>query len=353
MAAAVNGKLYVIGGEANESGFGGGGFGGGAGGFGGGGGGFADGTVGVVDTIDGNTVTITTQSGPVVVELSEATVFQSPTFGGGDSSPETREGLEIGRRIAVQGPQGADGNLVAETITLLPQAPGGRFQGAGVGGGIQNDYIDTVWEFNPEPAIWTLRTSMPTARSAGGTAVINGKIYVVGGRPPQGQDFAVYDPATDSWTSLPALPTARNHFATAAIDGKIYVIGGQFGGNVGSEMTNIVEVFDPSTNAWTEASAMPTARAGINGIAVNGCLYVFGGEGNADNPSGVFDQTEVYNPASDTWQSLQSMPVPVHGVNGAAIINGGIYLPGGGTERGGSSGSTTLQVFGVGETCGL
>lgn len=92
-------------------------------------------------------------------------------------------------------------------------------------------------------------TAMPTARSAGGTAVIDGKIYVVGGRPPQGQDFAVYDPASDRWTPLPPLPTARNHFATAGIDGKVYVAGGRFGGNVGSEMTSIVEVYDPATNA--------------------------------------------------------------------------------------------------------
>jgi len=153
-----------------------------------------------------------------------------------------------------------------------------------------------------------LLTSMPTARSAGGTAVIDGKIYVVGGRPPQGQDFAVYDPASDRWTPLPPLPTARNHFATAEIDGKVYVEGGRFGGNVGSEMTSIVEVYDPATNAWKEAAAMPTARAGINGVAFNGCLYIFGGEGKANDPAGVFDLAEVYDSTSDTWSSLQAMP---------------------------------------------
>lgn len=229
--------------------------------------------------------------------LTEATAFETPAFSGDDTSA-TRDSLEIGTAIAIQGPEDAGGGLLAESITVLPQAAGGRFPGAG--GRTQNDYIDTVWAYDPEESVWTLLTSMPTARSAGGTAVIDGKIYVVGGRPPQGQDFAVYDPASDSWTPLPPLPTARNHFATAAIDGKVYVVGGRFGGNVGSEMTAIVEVYDPATNAWTEAAAMPTARAGINGVAFNGCLYIFGGEGNADDPAGVFDLAEVYDPTSDT-----------------------------------------------------
>ena len=139
-------------------GFGGGGFGDG-GGFGGGAGAFADSTVGVVDSIDGDTVTITTQTGSVVVTLTEATAFESPAFSGDDTSA-TRDSLEIGTAIAIQGPEDAGGGLLAESITVLPQAAGGRFPGAG--GRTQNDYIDTVWAYDPEESVWTLLTSMPT-----------------------------------------------------------------------------------------------------------------------------------------------------------------------------------------------
>jgi len=110
-------------------GFGGGGFGDG-GGFGGGAGAFADSTVGVVDSINGDTVTITTQTGSVVVTLTEATAFESPAFSGDDTSA-TRDSLEIGTAIAIQGPENAGGGLLAESITVLPQAAGGRFPGAG------------------------------------------------------------------------------------------------------------------------------------------------------------------------------------------------------------------------------
>ena len=56
-----------------------------------------------------------------------------------------------------------------------------------------------------DPAIggWLQRGPMPTARSGGGKAVINGKIYVAGGRPPEGHAFEVYYPATDKWEKLP------------------------------------------------------------------------------------------------------------------------------------------------------
>jgi hypothetical protein len=71
---------------------------------------------------------------------------------------------------------------------------------------------------------------MPTARSAMAAGVIDGKLYVAGGRPPRGSDFAVYDPVADEWTVLPEVPTQRNHLAAAAIDGKLYVAGGRSAG---------------------------------------------------------------------------------------------------------------------------
>ena len=186
---------------------------------------------------------------------------------------------------------------------------------------------------------------MPTRRSGGAAAVVDGKIYVAGGRPPRGHDFAVYDPRGDTWTNLPDLPTQRNHLAAVAIDGKVYVVGGRFEGSFRSRMTNALEVFDPQTRAWTTRKPMPTTRGGVNAVAANGCLHVFGGEGSEVDPKAVFPQHEVYNPVSDTWQRLEPMPIPVHDVTGAAFIDGWIHLPGGGTDLGGSSGSTIHQVF--------
>jgi hypothetical protein len=39
----------------------------------------------------------------------------------------------------------------------------------------------------------------------------------------------MYDPATNTWTSRSAMPTTRNHAFSGVVNGKIYVIGGRLG----------------------------------------------------------------------------------------------------------------------------
>ncbi len=223
---------------------------------------------------------------------------------------------------------------------------GGQTSAAGDG-----PFVNTIYEYDPAKATWTPRAPMPTQRSAGAAAVVDGNIYVAGGRPPHGKDFAVYDPRTNAWRTLPDLPTQRNHLAAAAIGGKVYVAGGRFGAGFDSEKTDAVEVFDPATNAWTARARMLRPRGGVNGIAVLGCLHVFGGEGNDLDSIGVFPDYDVYDPGTDRWRRLDPLPFPVHGVTGAAFIDGLIYLPGGGVAQGGSSGSKIHQVYRPDVTC--
>ena len=212
-------------------------------------------------------------------------------------------------------------------------------------------YTSAVHAFDPKTEKWTVRAPMPTARSAMAHAVIDGKIFVAGGRPPQGHDFAVYDPKADKWTSLPNLPTARNHMAAAAISGKLYIAGGRFGGGFRSEITAVLEMYDPDSNLWIAKRPMSEARSGLNGIAVNGCFHTFSGEHPTAGPLGVFPHHEVYDPKTNRWTRLPDIPIPVHGVTGLAYVNGWIHLPGGGTRMGGSSGSTHHQVVRPGMRC--
>ncbi len=202
-------------------------------------------------------------------------------------------------------------------------------------------YVNTVQEFDVATNTWRIRAAMPTARSASAAAVINGKIYVAGGRPPRGADFAAYDPVKDEWTVLPSLPTQRNHLIAAAVNGKMYVIGGRFEGGFQSDQADVVEIYDPRTNQWSRGAALPQPRGGLNGVEAYGCIHTFGGE----FATGVHPEHEVYNPVTNQWTSLAPMPVPVHGVTGGAFIGGLVYLPGGGTVQGGSSGTNFHQVY--------
>jgi N-acetylneuraminic acid mutarotase len=215
---------------------------------------------------------------------------------------------------------------------------GGEYQGAGTG--MPAVFLNTVFAFDPAVGQWEPRAPMPTSRSGGGAAVVDGKIYVAGGRPPGGNDFAVYDPARDTWTVLPDLPTGRNHLGMGAIDGLIYVAGGRFGGNFASERTAVVEVYNPADNTWSTRRSMPSPRGGVAAVVANGCLFVIGGEGNYSDPRGLSVENEAYDPRSDTWIALAPMPTPTHGLVGAAFVDGLIFLPGGSVSQGTASAST-------------
>ena len=52
------------------------------------------------------------------------------------------------------------------------------------------------------------------------------------------------------------MATARCHLTVAVLDGKVYAVGGFSGGDLSS-----VERYDPATNAWQVVAPMATARA--------------------------------------------------------------------------------------------
>jgi N-acetylneuraminic acid mutarotase len=146
------------------------------------------------------------------------------------------------------------------------------------------------------------------------------------------------------------MPTPRNHHAAAAIGGKLYVVGGRppFSPGLGT-----LEVYDPVKNEWATLAPMPTGRSGIAGAVVKGCLYVFGGEGNQLHPRGVYPQNEVYDPRTNTWETMPAMPTPRHGI-GAGVLGNKIYIPGGATDQAlGVAVPAVLEVFTVpeGKSC--
>ncbi len=234
---------------------------------------------------------------------------------------------------------------------LMPAVADGKLYVIGGQTDTNTAFVNTVYEYDPATQVWLTRTPMPTSRSAGAAVTIDGRIYVAGGRPPRGADFAVYDPRQDSWLVLPDLPTQRNHLTAAAIDGKIYVVGGRFQAGFTSPQTDAVEVYDPVVGEWQSRAPMPRARGGVNGIEVDGCLHIFGGEGSSTDPNGVYPDHDYYDPFTDTWNKVGVLPIPVHGVTGLAFVNGLIHLPGGGISEGGSSGGRQHQVYRPNQRC--
>ena len=177
--------------------------------------------------------------------------------------------------------------------------------------------------YDPTNNTWTTGAPLPAdtgynLRQYFGTAVLDGKIYVVGGDTGGSGDRATlyrYDPALNTWTSLASMPLgARYGLSAAAIDGKIYAVGGYSIGS--STYLNRLEVYDPASNTWAIKASMPIARSGALVGAINGKLLVAGG-GNA---GGALTALHVYDPAIDSWST--GAPMPFTG-NGEGVVLGG------------------------------
>ena len=202
-------------------------------------------------------------------------------------------------------------------------------------GGKQND--DTrnkeLFIYNALTDEWQKGTPMPTAKTAYGLTAnfINGTLYVVGGVDESGPSHSnlAYDPITDAWTEKEPMPTAREHLTSAVVDGKLFVIGGRVAGLESNLDAN--EVYDPLKDTWNVLEPMPSKRGGLAAAASspNGTIHVFGGE----EPGSTFNNNEKYDPKSDTWTEDIPMPTARHGL-AAATIDDKIYVIGGGLEPG-------------------
>lgn len=198
---------------------------------------------------------------------------------------------------------------------------------------------------------WTTLTSMPTPRHSMAAGAIDGKLYVVGGGTsvccPALDILQVFDPndgALGSWSTLAPMPTPRRELAAAVIDGKLYVVGGRDGA---LNRLDTLEIYDPAFDTWESSEApagtlasMPAPLRDVLAAGViNGKLYVVGG----NDGSTFLDTVRVYDPAANTWSTEAPMPTARQRL-AAAGIGGKLYVVGG------DGGLNAIEVFTPGPT---
>ncbi len=193
----------------------------------------------------------------------------------------------------------------------------------------QNVSTNIVEEYNPATDTWTTKTPMPTTRQGFGVAVVDNKIYCIGGSLLNTNRLTVneeYDPSTDTWTTKASMPTQRTALSCESVNGKIYAMGGR---QDWSSLSAVIEAYDPVTNIWTSKQPMPTGNAAFASVAYDNLIHVFGG-GSA---GAIFNVHQVYNPLTNSWSSLASLPNNICGMS-AESINNKIYIIGGLTDSG-------------------
>jgi N-acetylneuraminic acid mutarotase len=221
----------------------------------------------------------------------------------------------------------AFGGFVAPATTAIPV-------------GAAWEPIDNAWEFDPATDSWKALPPLPGKRGSAIAAAVDGKIYVIGGattmegsKDPFFTAFGpakvlatneVYDPATSKWESRNPMSVPRNHAFGGVVNGKIYVIGGRTGQAfiLSATNTDVVEEYNPASNMWSiPKERMPTARSGGASGTDGRRIFVAGGEVTTTELVGAFRAVEAYDPATNSWTTLPSMMMPRHGVAGAVIGN--------------------------------
>src|SRR4051812_2977087 len=204
--------------------------------------------------------------------------------------------------------------------------------------------VDNTWEYDPAADTYKALAPLPGKRCSAIAENVGGKIYVIGGVTTMdhtndvafnGQGPArvlgvnqMYDPAANTWTTdRSPMPTARNHAFSGVVNGKIYVIGGRIGHGFVTTSSNsdVVEEYDPVRDTWGVAKArMFTPRSGGGWATYNGKIYVSGGEYQNERYSAAYRSLETYDPVANRWEILPSLPGAVHG-NAVAFIGNKLH----------------------------
>lgn len=181
---------------------------------------------------------------------------------------------------------------------------------------------------------WTTKRPMPQAREWGAAAVLNNRIYVIGGNALS--NFA-FDPATDMWERRADPSDGSFEGAAAAWNGKIYkAYNGGF--------TRTVEAYDPATDTWANETSYPDPlrRRGVAMVVAGGKMYLIGG---TDASLDAIPTVDEYDFNSKTWRTRAAMPT-ARGFTVAAVYQDRfIYVAGGLDDANSNYALRALEVF--------
>jgi N-acetylneuraminic acid mutarotase len=164
---------------------------------------------------------------------------------------------------------------------------------------------------------WTAvpAAELPESRIGAVTVVSQGAIYLIGGMSKAG-DYStassslwVWNPNSPGkgWQDLPPIPgPGLITHATAVVNGKIYVVGGAT--NSGQQVANVRTVFEfnPETNQWKQLGDLPISRRAWWGLGLSNEILLLGGYTTAYEQD-VF----AYQLPSGTLVNIGSIPFGV------------------------------------------
>jgi len=166
------------------------------------------------------------------------------------------------------------------------------------------------------------------------------KVLIAGGSAPSapggpdnpvGLTAELYDPSTGTFTSTGSMTTGRwYHTATSLLDGRVLVAGG-FSPQAPDTFTNTAEIYDPSSGSFTSAGNMVNERTRhIAALLANGQVLVAGGDAiNSSSSDASLDQAELFDPSTNSFTETGSMTQARDQFVASRLNNGLVLVTGG------------------------
>ncbi|KAI2649730.1 Kelch-like protein 21 [Labeo rohita] len=185
------------------------------------------------------------------------------------------------------------------------------------GGSDGSRLYDCVWRYNSSVNEWTEVSPMLKAREYHSSCVLRGQLYVVASDSTER-----YDHTLDCWEALPPMPHPMDNCSTTACRGRLYAIGSLTGEDTmaiqcydaesnrwslvnGGRTASMVLCPQISDSKWVDL--LCKVHVGGSVAALGGRLYVSGGY---DNTFELSDVVEVYEPSTRSWTPAGRLPQP-------------------------------------------
>lgn len=180
--------------------------------------------------------------------------------------------------------------------------------------------------YNTTDNIWTEKAPLPTDRDRVVSAVVNNKIYCIGGRKNSTIHNAneCYDPVTNTWSAKTVMPNAPG-----------YVNANKARGIIGNKIYCIIDAYnqcyDTTTNTWTAKTSNPnlSGMTNFSAIEVGGTIYQFFGYRYSYSAT-WYKKVFAYDTTTDSWSTKADTKIQYTSErSGVAVCNGNIYVLGG------------------------
>ncbi len=209
----------------------------------------------------------------------------------------------------------------------------------------KESFLNIFQAYDIKAKTWTTLPEIPHAIHGFQMAAFDNYIYIFGGftfsdqHKPKWKSIDTierYNIQQAKWETLPIkLPRVRSSNALAVVNSKVYLIGGwdstpKFENDKEGRFHSEIDVFDLTTETVSVSqSQLPSPlRRAFTAVVQNDEIYLLGGIGQGANHFDWVDNVTVFNPTLNSWVEKAPLPFATF-APGAGVINNNIYLIGG------------------------